>query len=344
MNLSVIVPTLNEEKLLPKLLRQLKSQLGVKLEIIVSDGGSTDKTVEIALKEGAKVITGEAGRSKQLNAGARFASYDMLLFIHADSQLHNDNLLKKALGKFKGRDNEKIAGHFPLRFDYSQEKYSRNFRYLEAKTKTNRRYTINGDQGMLIGKKYFWGLGGYDETLSVMEDQKIADQIFIGGQWLLLPGHLQTSGRRFEIEGFHRRYVLMSIMMGLFWTGAHTFFSRAKNVYVQQNKTKRLLLWPFFRCIWQMMYSDLGIVGSFRQWYKVGRFVGRNSWQVFLMASVYLGLKSQTKPTDVEQFHERLVVGVGGSPLGGVLLGFVVFIVFMLLLGPIFYLVDKNHT
>lgn len=96
MLLSIIIPVLNEEKLLPQLLRQLNLPELRKLfdyEIIISDGGSVDKSIEIALQYADKVIVKESGKKENIavgrNKGAEHASGELLLFINADIYFEN---------------------------------------------------------------------------------------------------------------------------------------------------------------------------------------------------------------------------------------------------------------
>src|SRR5258708_535084 len=86
MKISAIIPTLNEERHLAKLISSIKKQAG-DFEIIVPDGGSTDRTVKIAQSGDATVVKSRAGRAVQMNAGAKCARGDVLLFLHADSLL-----------------------------------------------------------------------------------------------------------------------------------------------------------------------------------------------------------------------------------------------------------------
>ena len=80
MKISVIIPTYNEEKVIAQLITSLQ-KIKEKCEILFVDGGSTDKTVEMIGKE-FSVITSEKGRAKQMNAGARQSSGDVLFFLH----------------------------------------------------------------------------------------------------------------------------------------------------------------------------------------------------------------------------------------------------------------------
>ncbi|MFA5939553.1 MAG: glycosyltransferase, partial [Sinimarinibacterium sp.] len=178
--LSVIIPTLNEREALPALLDALRAQQGIDLECVIADGGSDDGTVELARARGTTVIDCGRGRGWQMNAGARTASGEWLLFLHADSQLEDPGLLRDALVALhaEASGDTVVAGHFALRFARDEAGHDGFFRFLEAKSASNRPYTINGDQGLLIAHRHFDMLGGFDESLPVFEDQRMAARIF----------------------------------------------------------------------------------------------------------------------------------------------------------------------
>jgi len=241
--LSVVVPTLDEAEALPELLAQLGQQAGIALEVIVADGGSRDATLEIAQAAGARVVHAPRGRGAQKNAGAAVARAAYLLFLHADSWLESPGLLRDALAALRddlAKHGGDAAGHFPLRFARAERGHARFYRGLEEKTACNRPDTVNGDQGALLRTAHFHALGGFDEELPFLEDQRLAARIFARDRWIVLPGRLVTSARRFESEGHYRRYTLMAIMMGLHAAGLEVFFSRARGVYVGQSEAARL--------------------------------------------------------------------------------------------------------
>ena len=283
MPLSIIIPTLNEAAALPTLLGQLRSQRGVSCEILVADGGSSDATAALARTAGVIVVPADRGRGRQMNAGAQQAQGRFLLFLHADSQLPSTDLLTKAVDAFEAaiaaNGHDRIAGHFPLRF-IERDKNSESFyRHLEGKTRLNRPYTINGDQGLLISARFFHALGGFDERLPFLEDQYLAGKIFDQGQWRLLPGELHTSARRFETEGRRERYTLMAILMGLHAARVEEFFARAPAVYAAQSETGRLRLQPMLRLIRQI-FHERGVWASLKILYRIGQFVRENAWQL----------------------------------------------------------------
>ncbi|WP_169577585.1 TIGR04283 family arsenosugar biosynthesis glycosyltransferase [Sinimarinibacterium sp. CAU 1509] len=279
--LSVIIPTLNEAAALPSLLAQLRRQRGIELELIVADGGSDDATADIAVAHGAVVVHSVRGRGRQMNAAAYSADAGHLLFLHADSRLDHDEQLRQALDAVVTADtgDGPIAGHFALQFERSQPGHESLYRFMQGKTASNRRYTINGDQGLLISRQHFVDLGGFDESLSILEDQRIAARIFERGRWLLLPGVLHTSARRFESEGHVPRYQLMAVMMALHDAGLLEFFSAAPEVYAQQRHARTLDLTPFRRLILQLLRAR-GAAGAIAVIYRCGRFTRRNAWQL----------------------------------------------------------------
>lgn len=245
--LSVVVPTLDERDALPELLDDLAAQRGLRLEVLVADGGSVDGTPELAAARGARVIAAPRGRACQMNAGARAARGDWLLFLHADSRLPDCELLTRALAAIAAarREHRPLAGHFPLRFSGAGDRHARLYAYIEARTRMNRPYTINGDQGVLIHRDDFAALGPFDESLPFLEDLRFACRVFAHGRWLLLPGELVTSARRFETEGPRARYLLMGLIVTMHEAGDAGFFADARALYPAASESRRLRLAPW---------------------------------------------------------------------------------------------------
>lgn len=279
--LAVVIPTLNEAEALPALLADLQAQQDVHLDIVVADGGSVDATAQLGQAGGARIVRASRGRARQLNAGAAASSAETLLFLHADSRLLDPRLLANAwsaLSAARARGGC-VAGHFALRFGDGSARYAALYGWMASKTRSNRPYSINGDQGLLIARGDFLALGCYDETLGVLEDQDLARRIHQQGHWVSLPGELITSARRFESEGAAERYTLMAVMMGLWAAGCREFFQQAPQIYSAQADTHRLDLRPFVTLVGRIL-RDQGW-GAWGTLYRVGAFSRENAWQLF---------------------------------------------------------------
>lgn len=343
--LSVIIPTLNEAEHLPALLADLKKQQNISLEIIVGDGGSTDATRSVADASGAHFVSAGRGRGAQMNAAVERASGDYLLFLHADSSIDDPCLLGEAVRAMTtaSHEHDRIAGHFSLRFIRSTKRNAMAYRYTEEKSAFNRINTTNGDQGLLLTQAFFRLLGGFDERLPFLEDQRIAEKIRSQGKWITLPGYLNTSARRFETEGFHRRYILMSMMMGLHSVGVEEFFARAPGVYRVQQDTGTLLLSPFFCLIWRMIRDRWGFSGTLRIFYLLGRYIRQNSWQMFFFLDVWLRPLLGVGRYPFLGFHDRVFGPCTSLRIFNAVTGTICFIWFMVILSPFFWLVDHRN-
>jgi len=287
--LSIIIPTLNEAEALPLLFDDLVAQTDIAIEVIVSDGGSDDKTCQLVddfFNNGrlqGELLRGERGRGFQLNAGARASTSDWLLFLHADSRLPDKHQLHNALEyiqsvNYASSDN-KVAGRFPLRFSLQNEEYCFGYYFYEAKAELGRSGCIHGDQGMLMLKSYFLEIGPFRDDLPVMEDTCLAESIRNNGQWFLLPGEIITSARRFQTEGLRARQTLNALMMNFLSIGWLDFFQRAPEVYNQQDKSKALKLQPFFQLI-RSLLKQMPMNRRFDVWLETGRYVKGQAWQI----------------------------------------------------------------
>lgn len=343
--LSIIIPTLNEADHLPALLSDLHKQQEIKFEIIIGDGGSTDASLTIAEAFGVQWVQSRRGRGVQMNVAAGRATGAYALFLHADSRIDDPYLLRKALDALRqeAQGNCRVAGHFSLRFLRSTKRNALAYRYLEEKTACNREGTINGDQGLLLSRKFFDQLGGFDDSLPFLEDQRLAEKIRIQGRWMTLPGSLQTSARRFEAEGFHRRYLLMSMMMGLYNIGELAFFTRAPEVYRVQQETGKLLLSPFFSLIWHLIRHDWGLAGSIRIFYRLGSFIRRNFWQFFFFFDVCLRPLLGADRYPFLNFYDQCIASYTNFKIVNAFTGLLCFVWFMGILAPFFWLLDLHE-
>lgn len=330
--LSIVVPVLNEAKYLPRLLLALSQQADIALEIIVVDGGSSDASVELALAQpGVQVVHTPPGRGLQMNAGAELASADWLLFLHADTLPRYAAQLRGALAHLKTFETLKVAGHFPLEFEREKSDNNLLYRYMQEKTASNRRYTINGDQGLLIARTWFAELGGFDACMGFLEDQKIAAKVHEQGRWQCLPGTLRTSARRFETEGARNRYLLMAMIMAAYAIDLQTFFERAPRLYQTQSETGRLLLTPYFRCFGTCM-RGLGWRERVARWGRIGHFAVRQSWQLFFFIDVVLRPWLGAGRYPATLLHDRLIAPCIHNRVGDWVLSVLSFVYAMVLL------------
>ena len=288
-HLTVVVPVLDEAEQLPALLRSLATQQGLRFEVVLADGGSKDGSPAAAARDAAAlgldlhIVAAPRGRARQLNAGAAAAQAPELLFVHADSGFSDPGSLVRGLehlgGERSSRGHHRVAGHFGLRFTRTSPRPSRAYYFYEAKARLNRPDCVRGDQGCLLSAQYFRELGGFDETHPYMEDSRFAQKIGRTGVWVNLPGTLYTSARRFEVEGLRQRQTLNAVLCNFDHLGLHGYFAAAAGAYRQQGDTGQLQLAPFYRLAHRMIAAD-GVGSMLRYWYRTGRYIAGNAWQL----------------------------------------------------------------
>jgi rSAM/selenodomain-associated transferase 2 len=307
--LSVIIPTLNEQSNIERLLAELAAQKGIDAEIIVADGGSTDATRQIVKASTALLATTDAGRGRQMNAGAEAASGIYLLFLHADSSLCQPHQLADAISMMEHTSGESIAGHYRMVFDTDDSGLHRSLRYYEEKTCLNRPGTWNGDQGLMIERKLFRLIGGFSERHAFLEDQEFGRRFQSVGRFITFPDTIRTSARRFEQEGFKGRVILNTLIMGMFELRLDAFFESAPAIY-QANGGGRLTLLPFFRLVRKSVFNQ-GALTGFARCYAIGRYATQNLWQL----SFWRGLKSGTQDRALKR-HDQYVRPLLYNPVG----------------------------
>ncbi len=217
---SVVVPTLDEERELPSLLDHLASLHG-RWEPIVADGGSRDATLAIARAHPCRprVVEQAGGRAAQLNAAARAARGDVLLFLHADSRLPADAYASLADA---ARAPEVRGGNFALRFGDGGGGGAGGGRFertLEAVYRLQRRHGFYyGDSSIWVTRAAFEALGGYRE-IPIMDDYDFVRRLERSGPTRCLPGPATTSSRRWRAAGITRTVLTWFVIRWLFVAG-----------------------------------------------------------------------------------------------------------------------------
>jgi glycosyltransferase involved in cell wall biosynthesis len=297
---------------LPVLFATLAVQRELCFEVVLSDGGSTDGTVQQAHRLAEEspfvstVVSGERGRWRQLNTGATVARGDTLLFLHADSSFSDPRALAKGVAALEEairvRGDDHVAGHFALRFLRRDATPSLAYTYYEYKARLDRSGCTHGDQGFLLRRTFFQSAGPFDPSLSLLEDTRLAEKIRQTGAWILLPADIWTLARRFETEGLYERQVLNALLMNFAAIGWEAFFREAPGIYRSQDRTQRLQLLPFMAKI-QELLRPLPWRERLRLWYSTGGYARANAWQLALAWDVCcnfrqgVALAEMTTPT-----------------------------------------------
>ena len=204
--LSIIVPTLNEEEYLPKLLQSIKQQdFAEEIEIIVADAGSIDKTKEIAKKFDCKLVKG-GFQSRGRNEGAKVAKGDLLLFIDADIVLPKD-FLAKALKEFRDRELEGASSLLCFLNQRPGQRLLSNLFY-NYPIKIISKFWPHGAMVFLIKKNAHKAIQGFNEDIVFLEDLDYIQRLAKNHKYRLLrTTKFFTSARRFEKDGWAKAYL-----------------------------------------------------------------------------------------------------------------------------------------
>lgn len=211
MIISVIIPTLNEEKALKAAIDAAEAN---RVEIIVSDGGSEDATLVIAENSANTILSSTSGRGVQMNAGAAVATGDILLFLHADTELPQgweDEVVETL------QDERVSCGAF--RFGLPEKTAAFDFISLMVNMRSKYLKLPYGDQALFMRREMFEEAGGFKE-LPIMEDVDLVRRLGKKGKVTISGKSVLTSSRRWLKEGWlwttlRNQALLWLYLMGL---------------------------------------------------------------------------------------------------------------------------------
>lgn len=223
MKISIVIPTLNEERFIAKTLQSIAAQElpdGVLLELLIVDGGSSDGTFEAVTKFfddndtlPVRMFRSITGRAFQLNCGADFATGDALLFLHADTTLSQNALVELSCAL---QNQDVQYGYFAMDFD---DAHPLALLYGAA-TRINSILTHYGDSGIFARRAFFDALGKFPEQ-EIMEDIEFLFRArALAEPTLIKTATLTTSARRFKKNGFFSQQLFNAYLIARYILGA----------------------------------------------------------------------------------------------------------------------------
>ncbi|MCH8499543.1 MAG: TIGR04283 family arsenosugar biosynthesis glycosyltransferase [Marinobacter sp.] len=226
---SIIMPVLNEAACLQDYLSPLQALRTQGWELIVTDGGSDDGSVQLAQPLCDRVVSAPRGRARQMNAGAAVASGEVLLFLHADTQLPDS--ASAAMQAFIhsaaiwGRFDVRLSGQRPL------------FRVIAWFINQRSRLTAvaTGDQALFVRRSTFVELGGFAD-IPLMEDVELCKRLRALGCPFCVRSPVVTDSRRWERMGAWRTILLMWRLRWRYWRGeSPAALAQAYRTYVRRH-------------------------------------------------------------------------------------------------------------
>lgn len=211
---SIIVSTLDEESRIENTLLSLKSNFP-DVELIVVDGRSKDRTVEIASKI-AICYQSQPGRGKQMNLGAAMSTRPILWFVHADCYPDPDSIraMKNALG-----DDKIVGGGF--QYSYSDDCWYFGFIAWFSNLKNKARSRVFGDMGIFVRRNIFERMGGFTEDY-LMEDFDFGLRLKKAGKIAILSPRIVTSVRHWRRDGIVRKIIKDSLIKTAYRLGVNS--------------------------------------------------------------------------------------------------------------------------
>ncbi len=232
--ISVVIPVLNEAKIVISLLEYLVNNSSVSnvSEIIVVDGGSSDATVALvddfkgnSNERNIVLVNSAKGRATQMNEGARISNGNILYFLHADSFPPPN--FDEYIIKYSGQGFP--AGCFKMKFSSNHPllKVSQWF------TQFNLKFCRGGDQSLFIRKELYQDLGGFNESYTIYEDCEFINRIYdrTGNRFAVMDEYITTSARKYEANGtwklqYHFAMIHMKKTLGASPQSLHDYYKK----------------------------------------------------------------------------------------------------------------------
>ena len=221
--IAVIIPTLDEEPRIAATLASVRAAgkaLGphqAEVSTLVVDGGSSDRTVELARAGGALVIASARGRAAQMNAGAAQVVADVMVFLHADTQLPEQGL-RHLVAALEAAPGPAAWGRFDVRLEPSSPLLSLVAAAMNLRSRASGIAT--GDQAIFV-TRLAWQQVGRFPPIALMEDVEISRRLKkVAGRPLCLRAKVTVSSRRWRANGVWRTIVSMWLYRALYALGA----------------------------------------------------------------------------------------------------------------------------
>lgn len=214
MKISVIIPTLNEAKIIKQQVEDIRRKAGDEpVEIIVADAYSEDNTAQKAEEAGAQVVSVEKScRAKQMNAGAKIASGDVLYFVHADLTVPSSFVQDIYSATGQGR----AYGCYQVQFDKSVK----GLQFNSSLSKYQGIFFRGGDQTLYMTRTLFDKINGFDDDVVIMEDYEILLRARKYGKIHIMPQKVIISARKMEENNYFRTNLINVLVFTLFFLGA----------------------------------------------------------------------------------------------------------------------------
>jgi rSAM/selenodomain-associated transferase 2 len=208
--ISIIIPALNEEDSIRETLHSL--EIFDHAEIILVDGGSTDRTVSIAEDFNVKILHAPRGRGTQLEVGGNAAKGEILWFLHADTIVSPGSVRQI---KLAFEDSRVAGGNFTIRFD--GERFAAKF-LTWLYPQLRHLGLIYGDSAIFVRREVYQKMGGF-APFPIFEDLDFVERLKQQGEIVTLSAVVTTSSRRFEDKSFILTFLRWTILQVLYWLG-----------------------------------------------------------------------------------------------------------------------------